>query len=305
MTRREPLIVGSFHKRWRDRLAVALIVLVCAAVAHAAGARDSTTVTFQSVDRVDPREISAELFVPDGDGPFPALVLLHGSGGIGEFYDKWAVRFQAMGYVALVVDTLGSRGMEWHPGGTYYYLQTADAYGALGFLRSHSLADADRIAAVGWSHGGRTAVRAAQVNPGASQIFPRRIGRFGAAVAFYPYCGETDVYDIPLLILIGEADDWTSANLCVGAMRAAEQMGSPVDVDLVVYPGATHGFDNVDAGDTAQVAAWAAEYPDIDAVPGGLRYLGHLIKYDAKATADAIKRVEAFLAEHLGRASID
>lgn len=40
-------------------------------------------------------------------------------------------------------------------------------------------------------------------------------------------------------------------------------------------------------------------------MPGGLRYLGHLIKYDAKATADAIGRVEAFLAEHLGRGSDD
>ncbi len=119
MTRREPLIVGSFHKRWRDRLAVALIVLVCAAVAHAAEARDSKTVTFPSAEKFDPTQISAELFVPDGVGPFPALVLLHGSGGIGEFYDRWAARFRAMGYVALVVDTLGSRGMEWHTRGTY------------------------------------------------------------------------------------------------------------------------------------------------------------------------------------------
>jgi dienelactone hydrolase len=88
-------------------------------------------------------------------------------------------------------------------------------------------------------------------------------------------------------------------------MRAAEQMGSPVDVDLAVYPGATHGFTNVAAADPAQVAAWAEEYPDVVAVPGGLRYLGHLIKYDAEATADSIVRVEAFLAEHLGRGSAD
>ena len=297
---------GPFRRRWRHRLAAAVVVLVCGTtVALGDEARDSTAVTFPSAEKFDPAQISAELFVPDGDGPFPALVLLHSRGGVGEHDHMWAARFRALGYLALIVDSLGSRGIDGDPKLPYFHRQTSDAYGALAFLQSHPLTDADRIAVVGWSHGGGTALRAARANAGAAQNNARRVGRFRAAIMFYPYCGVTDVFDIPLLILIGEADDWTPARMCETIARAAAQMGSPVAVDVVVYPGATHGFDAELNGDPAVVAAWAAEYPDIVAVPGGLRYLGHLIKYDAEATADAIARVEAFLAEHLGRNSGD
>lgn len=306
MTRRDSLIDGSTRKRWRDYLATALIVFVCgAANTRADEARDSETVTFPSAEKFDPTQISAELFVPDGDGPFPALVLLHGWSGIGDNYYIWADRFRAMGYVALVVDSLGSRGIEKRPQRPYLQRQFSDAFGALTFLQSQTLADAGRIAVVGWSHGGWTALHAARVNGTTSQNFARRVGRFRAAVALYPYCGVTDVFDIPILILIGEKDDWTPASMCVTVARAAEQMGSPADVEVVLYPEATHSFDSEFLADGAEVTAWAKDSPDVVAVPGGVRYLGHLLQHDAVATADSIERVEAFLAEHLGRGSAD
>ena len=256
MTRRNSPIEGSSRRRWRDRLAVALIGLICGAtVALGDEARDSTTVTFPSAWTIDATQISAELFVPAGAGPFPALVLLHGSSGIGEENYIWAARFRSMGYVALVVDSLGSRGIEKHPKQPYVHLQFGDAYGALAYLQRQPFADENRIGVIGWSHGGYAVLHAARVNGRISRIFARRVGRFSAAVALYPYCGGTDVFDIPILILIGEADDWSPASMCVTLARAAAQMGSPLAVDVVVYPEAAHGFDSEVTDDPAQVAA--------------------------------------------------
>src|SRR6266850_4725927 len=53
----------------------------------------------------------AELFVPMGAWPFPALVVLHGCNGVGRHVRLWAQQLTAWGYVAIVVDSLRPRGM--------------------------------------------------------------------------------------------------------------------------------------------------------------------------------------------------
>jgi len=210
-----------------------------------------------------------------------------------------------MGYVALVIDSLGSRGIDKRPKSPYPHWQYADAFGALAFLQTQPFADSARIGVGGWSHGGWTGLHAARVNASTSQRFARRVGNFRAVVALYPYCGVTDVFDIPILILIGERDDWTPASMCTTMARAAQQMGSPEKVEVVLYPNATHGFDSEPLADADQVAAWVKDDPNVEAAPNGIRYFGHLMIYDAEVAADAIARVEAFLAEHLGRRSGD
>lgn len=57
-------------------------------------------------------------------------------------------------------------------------------------------------------------------------------------------------------------------------------MGDPVDI--VVYPNATHSFDGIKIG-------------------RGVTEYGHFLRYDAKATTDAVKRVKEFFAINLGR----
>ena len=114
-----------------------------------------------------------------------------------------------------------------------------------------------------------------------------------------------DGYDTPVLILIGERDDWTSARVCELAVQFVMERQPPASIDIVVYPGATHGFDGEQAADAAQIAAWAKDDPEVEAAPGGYRFMGHFIAYGAAAHADSIVRVEAFLAEHLGRASAE
>ena len=110
----------------------------------------------------------------------------------------------------------------------------ADAYGALGFLAGQPFVDATRIAAVGSSQGGDTALKLA-ASPAAGG------GAFKAAAALYPPCAnEADArLAIPTLILVGDKDDVTPAADCA----ALAKRQAPGMVKLVVYPGAAHAFD--------------------------------------------------------------
>src|SRR5690349_5745100 len=57
-------------------------------------------------------EISGEFYRPSGNGPFPAVVQLHGCGGRGSrgAEDAAGARFVALGYALLIVDSFGPRG---------------------------------------------------------------------------------------------------------------------------------------------------------------------------------------------------
>jgi dienelactone hydrolase len=72
------------------------------------------------IDRVTARELSAKLrpydtiLRPEGEGPFPAVVLLHGCSGVQESNHSWAELFRNQGYVAVIVDSLGPRGLREH-----------------------------------------------------------------------------------------------------------------------------------------------------------------------------------------------
>ncbi len=109
--------------------------------------------------------------------------------------------------------------------------------------------------------------------------FPFFLGKevipFKAAVAFHPYCGKfLDNLSSPLLILIGEKNDW-------GALNCSSFMPSKPakhEVTLKVYPGAYHEFD------------WKGK----DEV-----HKGHRILYDPVAAGDTIFQVKNFLAKYL------
>jgi dienelactone hydrolase len=55
---------------------------------------------------------AADLYKPDGPGPFPAVVLLHSCGGIRPYNHDWAQQLKEHGFVAKVVDSFGPRGLD-------------------------------------------------------------------------------------------------------------------------------------------------------------------------------------------------
>lgn len=212
---------------------------------------------------------------PKGDGPFPAVVLMHGCAGIRSHHDgTWASDLTRWGYVNLQVDSLGPRGLSSICEATDRAVdQTSDAFGAIRYVRGLSYVDPDRVAIMGWSMGGMAALNAV-AKTGTAPLMKER---FQIAVALYPICGNFlgDFY-APVFVLIGDKDDWTLATSCVRMKSRSPPGAQPIE--LKVYPGVYHSFD--------------ARAPD-------QMYLGHQIKYDAEADEDARERVKEFLAKYL------
>ena len=113
--------------------------------------------------------LTGQLYRPDAAGPAPAVVLMHGCGGVWSLQREWARRLQSWGYVALVLDSFGPRGVEaicpeldsGQPHQGNYVARVFDAYGAHGYLSALDVVDAERIALLGWSHGAEVGLRVA------------------------------------------------------------------------------------------------------------------------------------------------
>ncbi len=221
-------------------------------------------------------ELAGRLAKPAGPGPFGALVLLHGCDGTDLASDRLVRTFGDWGYVLLELDSFGPRGVT--EACTDYVrvspsVRAKDAHAAQAYLASLPFVDPDRIGVLGWSHGGITVLEAI-ANPYLNE--PPRADPFAAAIAFYPFCSPKLVKpDAPLLLLIGDADDWTPAGRCTAMTLTGDALP---DYRLVVYPGATHAFD----------------WPEAPAT-----YFGHHLRYDPRAAEDAYGRVREFLRMHL------
>ena len=235
------------------------------------------TVQFKSLDLGtdgNPKILTGKLTKPKGEAPFPAVVLLHGSGGIKAGRDAdWAAKLSNWGYVALQVDSFGPRGVSVadilrDSSKVPHYRRAKDAHGALRYLARLPFVDRDRIAVMGWSHGGGATIVSVMNAYGGDP--------FKAAIAFYPYCAYSmDILNAPLLILTGEADDWCPARKCANRMPFGKTEN---EVTLKIYPGAYHDFD------------WKGMNKVVK---------GHRVRYNPEAAADAIVQVKNYLAQHL------
>ncbi len=227
--------------------------------------------------------IQGYLAKPDGAGPFPAVVGLHGCAGMHDTTkQRLADELVAWGYVILLVDSYTTRGIDHactSSAFATFLLRRPDAYGALIFLGRQSFVDPHRVAVVGFSAGARVTLSVAETNS-FEQFAPPDNLRFRAAAAFYPPCKAAWAPPgIPTLIFIGALDDWTPAADCSEKIAS---WGNDGPVELVVYPGAHHGFF----------------YPHLKP---GTTLFGHWLEYNSEAVDDATHRLRQFLDRHLKR----
>lgn len=259
--------------------------------------------SFFNATPLAPRFVPAWRTQPAGAGPFPAVVLLHGCHGVSASTYDWARWFTARGYVALIVDSWGARGMTEGCSPQSLDLPSSerfdDAAGALRFLHEQPDVDRQRIGVIGWSNGG---VFAMSVVNGPSLERQRARGvtlpapGFGAAVAVYPggcFSLISEQVVRPLLLLIGGADDWTLASVCDQMVTAMRSRGAPASI--VVYPGAVHYFDV-----EGQKRTFLPDVANRN-LPG--ECCGATVGYDAAVSADAHARVAEFFSRHLGTPS--
>jgi dienelactone hydrolase len=223
-----------------------------------------------------PSHLLGYLARPDAPGPLPAVVVLHGCNGFSPASAAISDDLKSLGYVALTVDSLGPRNSTGECG-QFFVGQEVDAYAALAYLSQQPFVDPSRVAVLGNSMGGYSALLAVQ-RGALEKKFDRK---FRAAIAYYPSCqGFSAIMTVPTMILIGDADDWTPAEAC--RKMVAQPRTDGAKIDLVIYPGAYHGFD----------------FPQLHP---GIRVLGHWLEYDKHAATDAWDKVSTFLATNLAR----
>lgn len=258
------------------------------------------------------------IYKPAGNGPFPAIVLLHTCGPIDhQHFRYWIQQALEHGYVAFVVDSWKQRGASGGvckptPGFYPISVRVRDAYDALRHLGRFGFVDTSRVAAMGFSQGGRVAYHLASKTVAAmfppegkrSAVIAERAlripfqsppdgKRFAAAIAVYGECFSRPLkldniradIDVPLLSLLGELDEDGDPKECLPRLQAAKDKGAPVEWH--VFTGAGHTWDQPKFNPPRRV-------PYAGSPSGTVLYA-----YDAKITKESRERAFAFLARHL------
>lgn len=217
------------------------------------------------------------MFTPPGAGPHPAVVMLHGRGGLyssnvnggcslvaegtispcnaaslSRRHAAWGAYWAQRGYLALLPDSFGPRGkgagfQRFTHGSperesvNERTVRPLDAEGALKYLQSRADVVPGRIYLQGWSNGASTALNV--MHRQASMP----AGGFRAALALYPGCGPRALISgdyratAPVTVMLAGNDEEVSPATCHRVLDAASR-SSPVT--LIDYAGATHGFDD-------------------------------------------------------------
>lgn len=274
-----------------------------AALAGASTSDLPETVSFPSLD--GRTTLVGYLFKPqvNRSGKAPAMVLLHGRAGpysslangnysaatLSKRHMMWGQLWSQRGGLALLVDSFGPRGFaKGFAAGTYderppevneVTVRPLDAYGALQFLTSEqNSVDAMKIGLQGWSNGG-SAVLAAMTTSTLNSVGVSESAAFRAGLAFYPGCGLDNKFPrgytpyAPVHIFIGTADEEVSPQKCETLVQASRNSGN--NIEITVYPDATHDFDD----------------------PGAKR---QGVPANVAATADATTKAVSFMGQYLG-----
>jgi dienelactone hydrolase len=239
--------------------------------------------------------LHAQLFKPEGNGPFPVVIALHGCGGLSGHsepvqvrYRDWAEELLKDGKAVLFPDSYGSR--ELGPQCrvrerriTARRERVADILATRQWLMQQAWVAQDRISLLGWANGASALLWA--VRP--QLLLHHAEPDFRSAVAFYPDCRLSSGLGwsarVPTLVLIGAKDDVSSPPACRQMVDGAH--GRSALTRIVVYPSAYHDFDR------ANLPVQAIG-PNPDAADPEKGHVGT----DAEARADSQKRVAEWLA---------
>lgn len=206
---------------------------------------------------------------PAGPGPFPVALQMHGCAGSQPFQMSYAEAAAKAGVAVVVVDSFKPRGMSRLDGSLFVCTGTVlrgaqragDLYAMLHWLRSQPWADADRVVAAGWSHGGWTIMDGFAQGSGAARMTglsdadPALLKAVKGVFLVYPYASFPSLTSArgwqgqtpKVFAVLGGRDAVVGTN---GPLRALNRLTADgLAVDVLTFPDATHAFDDDDAND--------------------------------------------------------
>ncbi|WP_166423675.1 dienelactone hydrolase family protein [Paraglaciecola sp. 20A4] len=201
--------------------------------------------------------VKAQLFLPSTasrDKPVPAMVIIHGSGGVllsrEIAYGKWMA---SHGIAGLVVNSYAARGVtDQTPYGLRVAIvsdadEVADAYSALKFLNQHQAINPNKIGVMGFSYGGM-ASRAA-LDKRIYQNLAAKVPAFALHLDYYGPCHfdlqTTITTGAPLFSLRGAEDKSNDLEACARIENNLRDAGSAIG--STIFPTAGHGWEMASA----------------------------------------------------------
>jgi dienelactone hydrolase len=271
--------------RQRVSAALAALIALAAPLAKAEPVQIATP---------DGTALTAHWMQRPGGGPGPAIVALHGCGGLyardgkafSARYLDYVARLNSAGFHVLLPDSFGSRrigsicAVPGKERSITVETRRGDVIAAVGWLAQRPDVDQRGIALLGWSHGATTVLSALDSSR------PDHLPPLAGAVALYPGCfaqlRRGLQLNTPLLMLLGEKDDWTPPSHCIELAKRTRSAQPAADFEVQVYADSYHGFDST------QPVRFRSD------VKGGVHAGGN-----PAARAAALAEIDAFLASHV------
>jgi len=202
---------------------------------------------------------------PPGDGPFPAVLLFHGCGGVRRVTHAYARDAVRAGAAAIIVDSLAPRRISYEQAlarvctGRQLWgrERAADVAAALDIVRADPKIDSGRLAIAAWSHGAWSVLdamalaRTGQPPDGILDAPEAPFAGVRAVMAIYPFLSfpalvrRHDWLDtIPVEAVLVENDTMARETDAAEVFERMKQHGAPVTWSTL--GGVTHGFDEPD-----------------------------------------------------------
>jgi carboxymethylenebutenolidase len=229
------------------------LLLFTTLLAISALAADGKSVSYKSGDET----VQGMIYAPAGNGPFPALVVIHEWWGLNDWVKDEASKLADQGYVTLAIDLYRGK-VATTPDMAHEIMRGVpedrakrDLHAAVEFLKSQPIVKKDRIGSIGWCMGGGYSLDVALQEPD-----------LAATVINYGHLAtDTDALkkiNAPILGLFGAQDHGITPDDVHKFESSMKQLGKKIDIKI--YDDAGHGFENPNnkdgyrAADTAD--AW-------------------------------------------------
>jgi dienelactone hydrolase len=242
----------------------------------------------QSVALTSLEAIDAELrphdiiYMPEGEGPFPAVMLFHGCSGRTLSHEQdWARRFNGEGVAVITVDSYSGRGINWEEACNMQVMlpwqRASDVISTIEYAKTLDKIKSDELYVEGFSHGAMTiwaslVFASNESAPIGLETWPAGgINGLKGAFMFYGPCIEPWDLDVKAAMLLAEEDQYIDENTCTAYKEKYPELAKDLSVDI--YAGATHTYDhakpnasNVAAGSRYDAVATEASWQRIQSI---------------------------------------